>query len=134
MTPSQVELDNIERVRKGFEAFAASDVATLSDVFEAHAVWRAEPMGILAGNYEGRDAIFAMFAQVGQETGGTFRAQPLAMAASGDKVFVQLDVTGDRQGRSLNAGEVLVFTLLDGRVREVRLYIANSAQSAAFWE
>lgn len=133
MTSTHVEIDNIDRVKKGFEAFAASDVATLSELFDADARWRSEPTGILAGNYEGRDAIFAMFAQVGQETGGTFRSIPSTMAASGDKVFVQCDVTGDRKGRKLKASEVLIFTLSGGRVREVGLYQADPAQSAAFW-
>jgi hypothetical protein len=133
MTSTHAEIDNIDRVKKGFEAFAASDMATLSELFDADARWRSEPTGILAGNYEGRDAIFAMFAQVGQETAGTFRSIPSTMAASGDKVFVQCDVTGDRKGRKLKAGEVLIFTLGGGRVREVRLYQEEPAQSAAFW-
>jgi ketosteroid isomerase-like protein len=129
----QVELENIDRVRRGFEAFAASDMATLTELFEANAEWRAEPTGILTGTYDGRDAIFAMFAQVGRETAGSFRSIPTTMAASDDKVFVQCDVAGDRQGRKLNAAQVLVFTLVDGRVREVRLYQGDTKQSAAFW-
>jgi uncharacterized protein len=133
MTSTQVELDNIDRIRKGFEAFAASDIATLSELFDANAVWRAEPTGILAGDYDGRDAIFAMFMQMAQETTGTFRAVPTAMAASSDKVFVQVNATGERQGSTLNAGEVLVFTLADGRIREVRLYQENPSQNAEFW-
>ncbi|MGA9944563.1 MAG: nuclear transport factor 2 family protein [Candidatus Cybelea sp.] len=133
MTSTHVEIDNIDRVKKGFEAFAASNMATLSELFDADAKWRGEPIGILAGNYDGRDAIFAMFAQLGQETTGTFRTIPSTMAASGDKVFVQCDVTGDRKGRKLKAAEVLIFTLADGRVRELRVYHAEPAQSAAFW-
>ena len=133
MSSTHVETDNIDRVRKGFEAFAASDVTTLSELFDSNAKWYGEPTGILTGDYDGRDAIFAMFAQVGQETSGTFRSIPSTMAASGDKVFVQCEVTGDRKGRKLHAGEVLVFTLADGRVREVRLYQADPAQGASFW-
>ncbi len=104
MTSTDAEVDNIDRVKKGFEAFAASDMASLSELFDADARWRGDPTGILAGNYDGRDAIFAMFAQVGQETAGTFRSIPSTMAASGDKVF-----------------------------REVRLYQVEHAQNAAFW-
>lgn len=133
MTSTQVELDNIDRVRKGFEAFAAADLATLGELFDPDAVWHSEPMGILAGNYHGRDAIFAMFAQLGQETVGTFRALPTTMAASNDKVFVKTIATGDRHGRKLNADEVLIFTLADGRVREVQLFLGNPAQTADFW-
>jgi uncharacterized protein len=133
MTSTHAELDNIDRVRKGFEAFAASDMATLSELFDPNAEWHVEPTGILSGNYEGRNAIFAMFAQVGQETAGTFRSVPTTMAASGDKVFVQCSVTGNRKGHNLNADEVLIFTLAGGRVREVRLYQAAPAENAAFW-
>lgn len=133
MISTRVELDNMDRIRKGFEAFAASDMATLSELFDANAVWRSEPTGILSGNYVGRDAIFATFAQLGQETGGTFRSIPTTMAASGDKVFVQCNVTGERKSRKLNVGEVIVFTLVDGRVREVDLYFQDHAQGAAFW-
>jgi uncharacterized protein len=133
MTSTHAEIDNMDRVRRGFEAFAASDLATLTELFDADAKWHSEPTGILAGNYKGRDAIFAMFARVGQETAGTFRSVPSTMAASGDKVFVECEVTGDRKGRKLKAGEVLTFTLAGGRVREVRLYQSDAAQSAAFW-
>ncbi len=133
MNSVRAELDNIDIVRKGFAAFGALDMATLTELFDADMVWRGEPTGILSGDYKGRDAVFAMFAQVGQETDGTFRTMPTTMAGAGDRVFVQLTVTGDRKGRKLNAGEVLVFTLADGRVREVCLYQADHAQSAAFW-
>lgn len=133
MTTTQLELDNMERIRKGFEAFAAADLATLGELFDSNAVWHAEAMGIFAGDYRGRDAIFAMFAMLGQETAGTFRSFPTAMAASNDKVFVQTIATGERHGRKLNTDEVLVFTLVDGRVREVQLFQGDSAQTAAFW-
>jgi ketosteroid isomerase-like protein len=50
MTSTHAETDNIDRVKKGFEAFAASDMATLSELFDADARWLSEPTGILAGN------------------------------------------------------------------------------------
>ena len=133
MTSTSIEFDNTARIRKGFEAFAVADMATLGELFDANAVWHSESVGILSGNYVGRDAIFAMFAQLGQETAGTFRSVPTTMAASGDKVFVQCKVSGDRQGRTLNAGEVIVFTLADGRVREVHLYSEDHGQNVTFW-
>jgi uncharacterized protein len=134
MTSTHVEQDNITLVRQGFEAFAAADMAKLSQLFDTKAIWRAEPTGVLSGSHDGRDAIFGMFAQLHQETGGTFRSVPITMAASGDKVFVQCEVTGDRKGRKLRDNEVIVFTLGDGKVREVHLYQGNHAVVAAFWE
>jgi uncharacterized protein len=133
MTSTQVEVDNISLVRKGYEAFSAGDMATLAELFQPNAVWHDDPMGVLPGNAEGRDAIFAIFARLAQETAGTFRATPTAMAATGDKVFVESTATGERQGRRLTTNEVLVFTLAEGRVSEVALYHRDHDESVAFW-
>jgi uncharacterized protein len=133
MTATNVETSNVELVRKGFEAFAAGNMAALGELFDSNATWHSAAAGILKGDYRGRDAIFAMFGLLHQETGGTFRSTPGAMAASGDKVFVQTKVSGERQGRKLQDGEVIVFTLGDGRVREVHLYNENYPAALAFW-
>jgi ketosteroid isomerase-like protein len=128
-----LEKDNIGLVRDGFRAFAAGDMAALGGLFDANAAWHSQPTGILIGEYQGRDAIFAMFGKLHQETAGTFRSTPIAMAATGDKVFVQTETTGERHGRSLRGGEVLVFTVADGRVREVRIFTGDYAALQTFW-
>jgi ketosteroid isomerase-like protein len=133
MTTTQVEQTNTELIRRGFTAFAAGDMATLAELFEANATWHAAPVGILSGSYNDRDAIFSSFAQLQKETAGTFRSNPVAMAASGDKVFVQAVVSGERKGRKLQDDEILVFTIANNRVREVHLYPGNYPASAAFW-
>jgi hypothetical protein len=133
MSNPELECDNLALVRRGFEAFGAADMATLTELFDANCVWHAQPSGILVGEYRGRDAIFGMFAQLHRETAGTFRSIPTTMAASGDKVFVQPEVAGERHGASLHIGEVLVFTIAQGRVREVNVYLADHAENAAFW-
>ena len=132
MTTTNVETKNVELIRKGFEAFAAGNMAVLGELFDSNANWHGAAAGILKGDYRGREAIFAMFAQLHQETGGTFASKPVAMAAAGDKVFVQTEVSGERNGRKLNDGEVVIFTLADGRVSAVHLYIANYPEALAF--
>jgi uncharacterized protein len=133
MSTIDVEKDNIGLVRDGFRAFAAGDMAALAGLFDANAAWHSQPTGILKGEYQGRDAIFAMFGQLHQETSGTFRSTPIAMAATDDKVFVQTETMGERHGRSLRGGEVLVFTIADGRVREVRLFLKDYSATQTFW-
>jgi uncharacterized protein len=133
MTTTDAGIGNIELVRKGFEAFGAGNMAALGELFDANATWHSAAAGILAGDYRGRDAIFAMFGLLHKETAGTFRSTPGAMAASGDKVFVQTEVSGERNGRKLEDGEVLVFTLREGRVREVHLYNEHYPAALAFW-
>lgn len=133
MTATDVETQNIELVRKGFEAFAAVNMAVLGELFDYEANWHASAAGVLRGDCHGRDAIFAMFAQLHQETGGTFASKPVAFSAVGEKVFVQTEVTGERKGYKLNASEVVVFTLAQGRVKDVRVYHANYPAVLSFW-
>ncbi len=130
---SSVQENNVAQIRKGYEAFAAGDMASLTESFHPDAVWNISPAGVITGNYRGRDAIFAFFAQTLQETNGTFRVVPGAFAATGDQVFVQQRTSGERNGRSLQSGAVVVFTVDGGRVREVREYIADHPAAEAFW-
>jgi len=133
MTATEVETHNIELIRQGFEAFNGGNMAVLGELFDYNANWHAAAAGVLRGDCHGREAIFAMFAQLHQETGGTFASKPVAFAAAGDKVFVQTEVSGERKGYKLHEGEVLVFTLAEGRVREVHVYAANYPAALAFW-
>jgi uncharacterized protein len=133
MTTTDVGTSNMELVRKGFEAFAAGDMTALGGLFDSNATWHSAAAGVLGGDYRGRDAIFAMFAQLHKETAGTFRSTPIAMAASSDKVFVQTEVSGDRNGRKLKDAEVIVFTLTGGQVSEVHLYNENYPAALEFW-
>ena len=52
MASSHAEIDNIDRVKRGFEAFAAADMAALNELFDADARWRGDLTGILAGSIE----------------------------------------------------------------------------------
>jgi uncharacterized protein len=134
MATTNVEQDNVASVRRGFEAFTNRDMATLTELFHPDAKWRTAPTGVLRGDRSGRDDVFAMFAQLGQETQGSFSVRPLGFAASGDQVFVHATATGQRNGKTLNADEVLIFTLADGKVRDVQLFMHDYAGSADFWQ
>jgi hypothetical protein len=130
---THTESENIASVKRGFEAFRAGDMATLTELFEPNVHWLAEKTGVLQGEYKGRDALFASFAQLGQETGGTFSAKPLAFAATGDQVYVNVLASGKRKGHELAQDEVLIFTLRGGHVHEVRLFVRDHAAAERFW-
>lgn len=134
MTTTQVEQDNIAAVRRGFEAFGARDMSTLTKLFDAGANWHAVPTGILGGDRRGRDDIFSMFALLGAETQGTFRVVPREFAATADNVYVHATATGSRKGRSIESDEVLIFSMSEGVVHDVRLYLHDQPANAAFWQ
>jgi ketosteroid isomerase-like protein len=133
MTTAHVEQDNLKLIHQGFEAFAAGDMAALTKLFQADAEWHESPVGVIVGNYHGRDAIFGFFGQVHQETAGTFRAKLVSMAATGDQVFVRSEVTGQRLGKSLKVEHVQIFAIAGGQVTDVTLFSADHPTEAAFW-
>jgi ketosteroid isomerase-like protein len=133
MTTSQSEHENLAQVRRAFDAFAAGDMPTLTELIAVDAVWNIVPTGVLAGNYRGRDQILAWFGQLHQETNGTFRSTPTAFAATEDRVFVQSVVTAARNGKSLNSDQVLVISISSGKMVAVEEYFEDYAGYAAFW-
>jgi len=134
MSVTATENENIALVQRGFEAFKAGDMATLTNLFEADAEWHGPALGILKADYAGRDAVLGMFGQLFQETGGTFKSEPQAVAASGHRVFVQSATSGQRQGRSLQTEDVLVFYVRNGKIKEMRHYVREHAKSNEFWK
>src|SRR5450755_1412279 len=133
MTASQSEHENLALVRRAFDAFAAGDMPTLTELIAVGAVWDFVPTGVLAGNYRGRDQILAWFGQLHQETNGTFRSTPTAFATTEDRVFVQAVVTGTRKGKSLKSDQVLVISIAGGKMVAVEEYFHDYAGYAAFW-
>lgn len=133
MATTQVEQDNATLVRRGFEAFSTGDMAALDQLFHPAATWSAPPVGVLGGDQTGRDAIFAMFGTLGRETNGSFKVVPSTFASAGDQVFVRATATGTRNGKTIASDEVLIFTLADGKVRDVRFYMFDYPGNVAFW-
>jgi ketosteroid isomerase-like protein len=111
--------ENAELVRRGYEAFNSGDMATLAELFDETAVWHLPGRSSLANDYQGREAAFAYFARLGEETGGTLRAglQHL-LADDGDRVVGIQQNTAEREGRHLEDDTVIVFQLKDGRITE----------------
>ena len=127
------EKHNLAIIRRGYEAFAKSDIETLKTLFSTSANWNAVGTGILRGNYRGAQAIFEFFGQLGRETDGTVRVEPQTMAASGDHVFVLERVTGKRKGKNHDTNSVLVFKLTNGVVTEVTEFQCDHPKVVQFW-
>ena len=127
------ESENIAVVRRGYEAFAKGDIATLQTLFAPNATWRSVPAGILTGNYRGVQAILEFFGRLAHETNGTVRAQLKTIAASGDHVFALHRNKGARKGRTIDEESVLVFKLDKGVVTEVGEFRYDQPAEAQFW-
>ena len=125
--------ENAAIVRRGYEAFNAGDMKTLTELFDESAVWHTPGRSSLAGDYEGREAAFAYFGRLGQETGGTFRAEPQHLLADEDRVVGIHHNTAKRNGKHLDVAVCLVFQLEDGRITEGTEHFRDLYAWDEFW-
>src|SRR5205807_9942462 len=107
--------ENAAIMRRAYAAFNSGDIDTLIALFDETAVWHLPGRSRFADDYRGREATFAYFAQLGQETGGTFQAELQHLLADDeDRVVGMQRSTAQREGKHLDVANCIVFELKDG--------------------
>ncbi len=134
MSTTITEHPNATLVRRGYEAFNAADMATLTGLFDENASWHTPGRSPIAGTTRGRDAVFAQFGRYGSETAGTFRAtlQQILTDADGRVIGMHRN-TGERNGKRLDVDCCLVFEIEDGRVVDGHEYFFDLYAWDEFW-
>jgi ketosteroid isomerase-like protein len=125
--------ENAALVRKIMEAFAAKEGFALRDCFAEDAVWHVPGGGVMAGTYQGRTEIFRFLARLPKLTGGTYRSTFVDALASEERGAGLYRVRGEREGRSIDIDQLLLFTIRDGLVTEVLALPSDPAAFEAFW-
>jgi uncharacterized protein len=126
--------ENLEIMRRGYEAFNAGDMDTLNEVFDENIVWHLPGRSSMAKDYEGRDATLSYFGQIGEKTDGTFQAELQQLFAGDDDRVVGLQRSnGQRDGKSLDVGNCIVFELKDGKVVDGREHFNDLYAWDEFW-
>jgi ketosteroid isomerase-like protein len=115
------EHPNAALIRRGFAAFATGDMETLDALFSDGVVWTVAGRSPLAGTYTGKADVFGKFmAGLGERTGGTLSIEIETVLADDDHVAVFSNHTASHAGRTLDARNVDIYTVRDGRVTEAR--------------
>jgi ketosteroid isomerase-like protein len=109
-----------EVIRRGYEAFSRGDMdAIRKEVFAADIKWHQGGKNQTAGDYDGVDAVLALFQKFFELTDGTFRVSVHDLLASDQHVVVLGTFDGQRGGKSVENGNYCqVFHMRDGRVAE----------------
>ena len=129
---SQAE-ENVELVRRGYEAFNTADMATLLALFDEDASWHT-PGRSIGGDYVGREAVFGQFGRYGGETAGTFKAALQDVFASADGRVVGLHHnSGERDGKQLDVDCCIVFEIKDGKLIDGAEYFFDLNAWDEFW-
>jgi hypothetical protein len=118
--------DNEALIRRGYELFNSGNLETMKDLFSEEVVWHVAGRSRLSGEKLGRDATFGYFAQIGELSGGTFRAAVHDVVASDEHTLGVHTSTGTRLGRQLNLHTVLLFHIRDGKAVEVWEHVEDS--------
>ena len=125
--------DNEGVVRRIFDAFARKDGFALRGLFADDAVWRVPGESVMAGTYEGRDAIFAFLGRLPKETGGTYSSRLIDVLASEKRAAALYRASGERHGVRLDLDQLLLFTFRDDRVQTVLALPTDLAAFETFW-
>ena len=125
--------DNEAVVRRIFDAFASRDGFGLRGLFADEAVWRVPGSGVMAGTYEGREAIFRFLARLSRETDGTYGSTLIDVLVSDERAAALYRAAGERHGRRLDLDQLLLFRIEGGLVREVLALPSDPAAFETFW-
>ena len=108
---------NEELVRQGYDLFGRGDLDGLAKIMADYVVHTFPGKNRVAGVHKGRDAAFAMYGQLFELSGGTFKADLQSATAEGDnKVVAKHGHSGQRDGNSIDVEETLAFTIEDGQM------------------
>lgn len=120
-------------VRRGYDAFSRGDMQTLREVLDPDVVWHSPGRSELAGDYGGVDAVLGFFARTMELTDGTFRVEVHDVVANDEHVVGLHAVTAEREGKTLQDRNILVFHVRDGRASEVWQFWADQYAADAFF-
>ncbi|HEX4929108.1 MAG TPA: nuclear transport factor 2 family protein [Gaiellaceae bacterium] len=127
-------VENAEVVRRGYAAFNEADIATLSELMDENVSWHTPGRSAIAGQYLGRDAVFAQFGRYGGDTDGTFKADLKQVFTSPDGRVIGLHHnSGVRNGKQLDTDCCIVFELEDGRIVSGREHFYDLDGWDEFW-
>jgi ketosteroid isomerase-like protein len=125
---------NGDVVRRGYAAFNASDIDTLTQIFDKASSWHTPGQSPVAGHRHGRDEVFAQFGRYVGETNGTFKATLKKVFVSDDGSVVGFHHnSGDRNGKRLDTDCCIVFEIKDGRIVSGTEHFYNLSNWDEFW-
>jgi uncharacterized protein len=128
-----VTRENEALVRRIFDAFARKRGLSLRDVFADDAIWHVPGASVMAGTYRGRSEIFRFLARLPKLTNGTYGSRLIDVLVSEERAAALYRASGEREGRSLDIDQLLLFTIRDGLVREVLALPNDPLAFEEFW-
>lgn len=120
-------------MQRAYDAFAVGDLTTLRELMRDDAVWHTPGHSPIAGDYVGREAILEFFGRLQEQSAGTYKAEVVDILADDARVVAIQHSTAHRDHRDLDARDVLVVEVRDGKFATTQMFAADPDAEDAFW-
>ena len=111
------EHPDVTLVKRGYAAFNAADIATLTELIADDAVQTMVGNNIVSGEFKGRDNILGMYGKIAEVTNGTYKVEVEQTFTDGNGTVVVVHrQTAEREGKRLDNRQALVFRIEGGKV------------------
>lgn len=128
------EHPNVDFIRRGFDSFNAADAEGLAAIMDENMVQHMTGHNpVFSGDYQGRDNVLAMYGRIGEASGGTFQAVPEGIWANDDRAVVTYRARAEREGKTLDMLNGIVFEIRDGMITAITDIPADAGEQDAFW-
>ena len=112
---SEQSENNIELVKRGYEAFASGDMETVMSLYDDNIEWVQPGRSAISGTYHGKGELSGLLMRLAEKTAVV---KPLRFLADGDTVVVlsQATIGGE------TSDDVEVYTIRDGKTVTAKVY------------
>ncbi len=110
------EHPNVAIVKRACKAARKGDRAAAAELFADDADLYVPGKNLLAGLYEGCEAVFDFYDKAKELSGGTLRAYLHDVVANAHHAFAIENFMAARGGRNLDSRDVTVFHVIDGKI------------------
>jgi hypothetical protein len=116
---------NVELIKKGYEAFAAGDIDSVMSLFDDDIEWVQPGDSAISGTYRGKHELGELISRLAEKS---TRATPRRFLADGDTVVMLGETTADNE----TSEAAQVFTLRNGKVVRVQGYADTAMMERIF--
>lgn len=127
------EHPHVEVVRRGYAAFSSGDMATLAALFDPDIVHHVPGNNLIAGDHKGVEGVLALYGKLFELSDGTMKVELHDVVGNDEHVVAMHRASAARKGRTLESGEILVFHVRDGKIKEIWDYRNDEVAQDAFW-
>jgi uncharacterized protein len=128
------EHPDVTLVKRGYDAFNAADVGTLSEMIADDAVQTMVGDNLVSGEFKGRDNILGMYAKLGELTNGTYKCEVEQTFTDGNGTVVVVHrQTAEREGKRLDNRQALIFKIVGGKIVSLTDASDDIANDDAFY-